>query len=358
MKINLYLSTVCPSGGTYILLDYATRLLKRGYDVRCYYNVNPLFFSETYGVMDAIANSWVVRLLRRQKRITLGRQEITELIKRYPLIDIEIVKGMTDSKIECADVGIAGSWASAYMLNEDKNTQKKCYLIQDYEDWDKFGRGRKSYFLPLERIVISEALNDMLKEKLNIGPFPIIHNGIDLDIYRPYVQKNTVKENIICAMLYSKGKSKGCEVGIEAFLLLKKDMPNIRLIMFGVPQKPDFNFEFEYFENATAKELVDIYQRADIFIWPSIFEGWGLTPCEAMACKCTVVGSDTASMKEIGVDGFNCLLSEPGDVHGLYKNLKAAASNSELREKLSCNALETVKQLSWDKSISDLEKHF
>lgn len=347
---------MCPSGGTYILLEYATRLKERGHLVRCYYNVSPVCYPKIYGWKDMIKDSYIGRLYRRERGKYLGNQQIPELEKRYPDAKIEMVEGMEDARIKAADVGIATSWPAAYMLHQTKKTHIKCYLVQDYEDWDRHGRGKNSYYLPLDKIVISNQLNSVLKEKLNIGPFPVVHDGIDLNLYMP-LNKKPSNDSVTCAMLYSHRKLKGCSIGVKAFLQLKKEMPNLKLILFGVPEKPKLGFEFEYYRNATVKEVVDIYQRSDIFIWPTIFEGWGLTPCEAMACKCAVVGSNVASMREIGKTGYDCLLSAPGDSEGLYKNLKAAASDTEMRENLCNNALETIKQLSWDKSVSDLEKY-
>ena len=93
-----------------------------------------------------------------------------------------------------------------------------------------------------------------------------------------------------------------------------------------------------------------MYQQADLFIFPSREEGWGLTPLEAMACGCPVVGTNAGCMTELGVDGKNVLLSEPGDVNGMVMNIKKLIGDPELMKKLSANGLKTVSELSWEQS--------
>ena len=69
-----------------------------------------------------------------------------------------------------------------------------------------------------------------------------------------------------------------------------------------------------------------------------------------MACGCPVVGTNVGCMTELGVDGENVLLNEPGDVSNLAKNIKKVIEDAELRKILSENGAKTVAKLSWGKS--------
>lgn len=355
MKINIYFSTTCLSGGTFILLEYARRLTTLGNDVSCYFVSKPMKFNSN-NVNEFIRNSWFGLRLRMIKAKIRARAEIPELNKRYPDIFISTVDGIDSRKIRSADAGIAGSWPSAYMLSCDVHTSKKLYLVQDYEDWDIAGYGKKSYFLPIEKVVVSKGINDRLMKELQIGPYPVIYNGIDFEIFSaPHRLQKENSKDIVFSMLYSDGVQKGCKIGIAAFEKLKSEFPDVRLIMFGMPEKPHLDFEFEYHQNASQQKVVEIYRGTDVFIWPTLWEGWGLTPVEAMACGCVVAGSKVASMSEVGENYVNALLSSPGHVDELYQNLKRLVIDSDLRNKLSNASRNSIRQLSWAVSVKKLE---
>lgn len=356
MKINFYLSTAEPSGGTFILMEYATRLQKLGNIVKCYVIVKPPVFKDATGKekLYSIFPAMNIREIRRNRIID---NDLQDLQLRYPSVSIIKISSIYDKRIEHADCGIAGSWPAAYHLAEsDRIKSKKIYLIQGFENWDRFGRGLKSYKLPLINICISNQLRKVIETNHYGTVTDVIYNGIDLnEFFNP--QKTYQNDGkIVCTMLWSDGKRKGCREGIEAFKGAKERHPEMELIMFGIPERPDLDFEFEYYQKVERKDLVKIYNRTDIFIWPSIFEGWGLTPIEAMACKCAVVGSNVASMLEIGKDGYNALLSVPGNANELKDNILRVCEDINLQKSLSEHGCESVKQLSWDKSVEKLMK--
>ena len=354
-EINVYLSTTCPSGGTYILLEYARRLAERKYDVRVYMNVFPEKVY-TCSYKGKIHNCYFTRVLRAIKMYFISQKEIKNLNIRYPDIWVNIVWGLRSKKVKSAEIGLAGSWPASYMLANDHKTYKKIYLIQDYEDWDNYGGGKRSYLLSdVNKVVISSYINKKFKEELNIGPFPIIYNGLNLNSFH-MVSNKKKNEDITIAMLYSFGARKGCNNGIKALYRARQVCPNIKIVMFGPEDRPMLDIDFEYCKNALPDKLKEIYNCADIYLWPSIGEGWGLTPIEAMACGCVVVGSDVASMSEIGKNNVNALLSEPGDVDQLTNNLIKLIQDKMLRERLSNKALEDVKKLDWNKSLDRLEE--
>lgn len=151
-------------------------------------------------------------------------------------------------------------------------------------------------------------------------------------------------------MLYHTLSKKGVDDGVEAFQKVKLQYPKLSLSMFGMYKKPKIECIDHYYQDPKKEELRSLYQQADLFIFPSREEGWGLTPLEAMACGCPVVGTNVGCMTELGINGENVLLSEPGDVDGLSENIKKVIENSKLLEKLSVNGVKTVAELSWEKS--------
>ena len=94
--------------------------------------------------------------------------------------------------------------------------------------------------------------------------------------------------------------------------------------------------------------LVQLYNQADIFVYTSLFEGFGFPPLEAMSCGIPVICSDSSSIKE--VVGNAGILVEPGDTGGFADNIIKVVNDDGLRNKLSENSLERAGKFSWEKT--------
>ncbi len=87
---------------------------------------------------------------------------------------------------------------------------------------------------------------------------------------------------------------------------------------------------------------------ADLFVFPSHYEGFGLPPLEAMACGTPVVSSDAASLPE--VLGEAALLVPPGDRAALAGAMRSAVQDGELRARLRARGLERAAQFTWEQT--------
>ena len=92
-----------------------------------------------------------------------------------------------------------------------------------------------------------------------------------------------------------------------------------------------------------------------IFIFPSIEEGWGLTPLEAMACGCVVVGTNTGFVQDIGLNKINMMISEPQNVYEMIKNIDYLLQNPFEVEKIRKNAYKLIMKLDWKNSVNKFE---
>ena len=79
-------------------------------------------------------------------------------------------------------------------------------------------------------------------------------------------------------------------------------------------------------------ELVDFYNLADLFVFPSLYEGFGLPPLEAMACGTPVICSNTSSLPEI--TGNAAYSFDPTDTHELARAINIVLKDESLREAL------------------------
>ncbi len=99
------------------------------------------------------------------------------------------------------------------------------------------------------------------------------------------------------------------------------------------------------------KDLVAVYNLADVFVFPSLYEGFGLPPLEAMACGLPVVASDAPAPVEV-LDGAALLVS-PRDEHGLTEAVGRVLRDRHLRYRLRRRGLERAAQFSWERTARE-----
>ena len=342
MKVNFILPAFGVSGGIDVVYKYVDLLQKRGHDV-CVYKA--LQANNMHRYISKVKNT--------VHQVYCTVKIIFEKEKYRHSADCFVWK-ISNNFIRDADITIATAWPTAfevYRLSESKG--KKIYFIQDYEIWDNAEIVKKSYQLPLNKIVISTWINNRLRQDLKIGPFPIIYNGLDVSIYHSTIQKkDTTVFNFL--MLNHKLSKKGISNGLAAFEAVKKKYPDVKLQMFGMCDGANLPEYVEYFQNPSKDKIVELYSQSNIFIFPSIEEGWGLTPLEAMACGCVVVGTRTGFALDLGIHRENMMISEPGDINGMVSNIEEVISNPILTKKIKEKSIETVKSLDWEKSADKL----
>lgn len=96
------------------------------------------------------------------------------------------------------------------------------------------------------------------------------------------------------------------------------------------------------------EDLVLLYNFADLFVYPSLYEGFGLPPLEAMACGTPVVTSNRSSLPEVVGDA--ALLVDPSDVEALADAIENVLVDQDLRNKLAKKALDRAQLFSWEKT--------
>lgn len=99
------------------------------------------------------------------------------------------------------------------------------------------------------------------------------------------------------------------------------------------------------------KALPIWYRAANVFVFPSLFEGFGLPPLEAMACACPVICSTRGSLKEIVGDA--AVLIDPENADDLERKMVELASDESLRAKLRAKGMDWVQSFTWERCASE-----
>jgi len=89
------------------------------------------------------------------------------------------------------------------------------------------------------------------------------------------------------------------------------------------------------------EDLPLLYSGAELFVFPSLYEGFGLPPLEAMSCGCPVVSSNSSCMPEVLGDA--CVYFNPYNVNEIAEKIKLVLENPTLSEELRGRAVERVK---------------
>lgn len=98
------------------------------------------------------------------------------------------------------------------------------------------------------------------------------------------------------------------------------------------------------------EDLPFLMNGAEVFVCPSLYEGFGLPPLEAMACGTPVISSKVSSLPEVIGDAG--ILINPNDVEGLSNAILRILSSNELRAQLSEKGLKQANKFSWEKTAS------
>ena len=101
-------------------------------------------------------------------------------------------------------------------------------------------------------------------------------------------------------------------------------------------------------------DLPDLYRAADVFVYPSLYEGFGFPPLEAMACACPVISSTRGSLGE--VIGEAAARVEPEDIHNIAKQLYILATDEACRNRLRAAGLAQAKKYDWKRTAEETLK--
>ncbi len=222
---------------------------------------------------------------------------------------------------------------------------------------------------------ISESSKKEAIEALEISKDKIVNISTAVDetfkmiqLEEEAIQALYKKYNITRKMvMYAPGgfdKRKNFKNLIEAYSLLPKTLREEYQLVIVSKIQEDSRYELNNFANRVGlleneliltgyvsnKDLIALYTIADLFVFPSRHEGFGLPVLEAMSCGAPVIGSNTTSIPE--VIGLDEALFNPDSIESIKDKIQEALESTTFREKLRVHAKKQVTNFSWDKSAT------
>ena len=136
--------------------------------------------------------------------------------------------------------------------------------------------------------------------------------------------------------------------------LLQTKYVNDALVPVVISQEtiniPSDIFNCKLIKPCNDDELIQAYQSLSLFVSTSALESFGYPPLEAMACSIPVVLTNSGGVLEYAVNGYNCDMSEVGDVNDLSDKIIKIINSPELQAERIANGLHTSETFSWQES--------
>lgn len=182
----------------------------------------------------------------------------------------------------------------------------------------------------------------------------VVYLGTSITVPKRKVDIELPKEYIL--FLGNRGKYKNYNTFFKAVVPILKEKESLYLVCAG--SSSFSKEEINMFNSFGLKERVKhirfrdedmgyIYNRALCFVFPSLYEGFGIPVLEAFACDCPAIISNTSSFPEVG--GNAVVYFNPKDIESIQNSVKKVIEEGKLREDLIKKGRERLKMFSWEK---------
>jgi glycosyltransferase involved in cell wall biosynthesis len=212
-------------------------------------------------------------------------------------------------------------------------------------------------------IINSHSLRSEIEQYLNVdsSKLKLIYEAVDHDLFKPgdaTAARATVASHGItkpfALFVSSLWPYKNCDGLLRAWALARHELGDRQLAIVGPGRDEKYvaglrslaaelgiTADVVFVGGVPLEETVSFYRAADVFVYPSLNETFGLPILEAMACGCPVVTSDTSAMPETA--GGAAVLSDPKDPASIARAIVEAAGQDRLRDK----GLRRASQFTW-----------
>jgi glycosyltransferase involved in cell wall biosynthesis len=196
--------------------------------------------------------------------------------------------------------------------------------------------------------------DSFLKDKIQVIPLAYDNNKFNSNIKK--------QENIYGRYILSIGRleeKKNTKRIVEAFNILKKDLPDLKLILIGaagagydeVKQAIDtseYKTDIILLGFVLPQDLTSILAQAQVFVFPSLYEGFGIPILEAMAVGVPVIASKGTALPEVG--GEAAVYADPLVVKDFASKIVLLIKDENLRKQQINLGWQRVKDFSWQKT--------
>lgn len=203
-------------------------------------------------------------------------------------------------------------------------------------------------------VAVTEAIIKLVSQyyKFNFFNLPVVYYPVDVDMFQP----DTYKPFVDCPKILFAGRleiRKGVLTLLEAIPSVLKQFPKAKFYFVGQDAGVKHLMNRKIMELGCAsnvvfinqverKDMIKIYQSADICVFPSLWENFAYVALEAMACGKAVIASRVGGFLEMIDDEVNGLLCNPNDSADLADKINYALANKDILDDLGINARKKI----------------
>lgn len=258
---------------------------------------------------------------------------------------------------------------SPFIFRKKEPAYYKRRLLSSYEIWFRYKIVFRKILNNTDAIIaISNHTKEDLIKHFDISPDKIyvIYQGVNNAVFKPHGRQKVKiveqkfyegKPSIILG-LDSDRNIDNVETLIQSFLLVKPLINNIKLMLIGIPnpahlslvEKLGVEKDVLFTGYIPEEELPLIYNLADVFVHLSLYEGFGLSPLEAMACGTPVIVSNRTSLPEVVGDAG--ILVNPNDARCIGQKILEVITNDSLKKEMRNKGLKRCNDFTWRNTIN------
>lgn len=338
MRIVFPLLAANSSGGMRVTFQYANGLACRGHQVT-------VVLPQNTSLTSVLDND--VKCLR------LSRGEARRKWEYLPLV------WSLGREIPQCDILILNSWQVFYpaLIGRMRFPYRLVSLVQNHP---LFGDGRAlrgstfskwrvgvgmqlAYRASVTHIAVSTwVANSLLNnygKKAHLAP-----NGVDINTFYPGDSLGLSEPDTYWVLVLGRiMPAKGYSDAVEAIRLARRQNPRIKMLLVSGEALPlPDDIPYHQVTPKTDQELRACYGTADLFLFTSHFEGFGLPPLEAMACGVPVVTTDCGGVRDFAKHESNCLMVSVQDPQAASVAITQLLADTSLQQRLVTQGKETA----------------
>jgi glycosyltransferase involved in cell wall biosynthesis len=214
-------------------------------------------------------------------------------------------------------------------------------------------------------LAVSESTKRDLVQYYGLSPakVDVVHNGVDrafrplpADVVAAFRRQAGLPDRFILFVGTLEPRKNVVRL-IEAYARLPKERPPLVLVggkgwlydqIFARVEALNLSNQVHFAGYVLAEDLPLWYNAADLFVYPSLYEGFGLPPLEAMACGTAVITSTASSLPE--VVGTAGQMVDPTDTQALATAMEQVLTARDVREQMQAAGLAQAQGFSWERA--------
>jgi len=262
-------------------------------------------------------------------------------------------------KIPRSDIIHSNSWNAFAFKNETPLVVTEHHVVHDpaydpYRTVPQKAFHRWIYRCEKKSFEVADAVTcdcEYTRKKLEevFGYFNahLVYVGIDESLFRPFTPEKVTVDIPGAKTVLFFGGNLSRRKGADLLPMIMKKLGDDFLLLVTSGQKQGLVLGSSNIVNLgrlMSDQLVEIYNRCDIFLTPSRLEGFGLSVAEAMSCGKPVVATNCSSLPELVVDGKGGFLCRIDDVNDFAEKIRHLAADENLRWEMGVFNRKRVKE--------------